>query len=195
MRPPAFAQALVAAAAPTNDYEIVAGDLHEEYLRIMHLSGTKAANRWYWAQALFSIPSLLSYSRSDKATMRRVIVALVSLAVLLAMLLVPTAIDMATKTLFGGVDRIPHFVWCCINYTDAVVFGAILARLVRSDGLRVAFYAALFLVLCFVIPALAGHPGSQAPLATWIQLLAVIPAMCVGAGLYQVMNRREDGVN
>ena len=195
MRPPAFAEALLAAVAPTNDYEVVAGDLHEEYLRILHLSGTKAANRWYWAQALFSIPSLLSYSRSNNAAMRRVTVALISLAVLVAMLLVPTAIEMATETLFGGVDRIPNFVWLCIYNTDAVVFGAILARLVRSDGLRVAFHAALFLVLCFVVPALAGHPGSQAPLAAWIQLLAVIPAMCVGAGLYQVVGRRKNIIN
>ncbi len=35
MKPPALAQAIVAAAAPASDYEIIAGDLHEEYLRLV----------------------------------------------------------------------------------------------------------------------------------------------------------------
>jgi len=189
VRPPALAQALVAAAAPTSDYEIVAGDLHEEYLRIMHLRGAKAANRWYWAQTLLSIPSLLSYSRSNRSALRRISVALISLAVLLAMLVVITAIGMAFRNLFG-VDRIPEYVWICVDYADTVVFGAILARLVRTDGLRVAVFASVFLVLCFVIPALTGNPPSQAPLAAWMQLLGSIPTMCFGAGLYQALSHK-----
>jgi hypothetical protein len=59
-----LAQALVAATAPPNDYESVAGDLHEEYLRRARFADVHAANRWYWSQALRSIPSLLSYSRA-----------------------------------------------------------------------------------------------------------------------------------
>lgn len=195
MTPPALAQALLAAAAPANDYEVVAGDLHEEYLRILRLSGTRTANRWYWTQTLLSIPPLLSYSRSNKAVMRRVTVPLICLAVLVAMLLVLTAIQMVVQTRLGGVERFPDSVWVCINYTDAAVFGAILAWMVRTDGLRIAFFASLFLVLCFVIPALAGHPGSQAPFAAWIILCGAIPAMCIGAGLYQAIRRRKDSVN
>ncbi len=194
MRPPTLAQALVAAAAPESDYEIVAGDLHEEYLRIMYLSGAKAANRWYWAQAVLSIPSLLSYSRSNESALRRIGVALIALAVLLAMFFVVVVIDTLVQTVFGSMDRSARWLWFCVNWTDAVVFGAILARLVRTDGLRVAFCAALFLVLCFVIPALAGNPDSQAPLAAWIGLLGVIPAMCIGASLYQAIRRRIDSV-
>ncbi len=189
MRPPALAQAFIAATAPSSDYEIVAGDLHEEYLRIMYLSGAKAANRWYWAQTVLSIPSLLSYSRSNESALRRIGVALIALAVLLAMLFVLVVIDTVGQTLFG-IDRIPGYVWFCAHYTDAVVFGAILARLVRTDGLRVAFFASLFLVLCFVIPALAGNPHSQAPLAAWIQLLGAIPAMCIGASFCQATSQR-----
>jgi hypothetical protein len=185
MRPPALAQALVAVIAPASDYEIVAGDLHEEYLRIASLRGTKAANRWYWAQTLRSIPSLLSYSRSNASAPRRVGVALIALAVLLAML----AIDTAVQTVFEGVGQGPHWLWFGLHWMIAVVFGAILALLVRTDGLRVAFFAALFLVLCFVIPAVAGHPGSQAPLVAWILLWGVIPAMCSGAAIYQIVRR------
>jgi hypothetical protein len=195
MRPPVLAQALIAAAAPTSDYEIVAGDLHEEYVRIMHLRGRKAANRWYWAQAVLSIPSLLSYSRSNRSALRRIGVALIAFAVLVGMLGVIMLIQVIDQMLFGPLDRSPEWVWFCVNYADAALFGAILAWLVRRDGLRVAFWASLFLVLCFVVPALAGHPGSQAPLEAWIQLAGAIPAMCIGAGLYQTVRRRIDSAN
>lgn len=190
MSPPALAQALVAAVTPTNDYEFVSGDLHEEYLRIMYLSGAKVANRWYWAQVLLSIPSLLSYSRSNKSALRHIGVALIALIVLAAMVGVVLVID----TVFQA-DPIPRWVWFCVNWTDALSFGAILARLVRTNGVRVAFSAALFLVLCFVTPAVAGNPHSQAPLWAWILLWGVIPAMCIGAGLYQAIRCRIDSVN
>jgi hypothetical protein len=195
MRPPTLAQALVAAVAPTNDYEIVAGDLHEEYLHILHARGSTAANRWYWAQALLSIPSLLSYSRSNASVLRRVGIALTALAVLVAMLLVLVAIDTVYQALFGSMDRAPNWIWVCVDWADAVIFGAILAWLVRTDSLRVAFCAALFLVLCFVVPALAGNPHSQAPLEAWIVLWAVIPAMCIGAGICQTIRRRADRIH
>src|SRR5580700_9661538 len=171
MRPPALAQALVAAAAPESDYEIVAGDLHEEYVRIMNLSGAKAANRWYWAQTLRSIPSLLSYSKSNRSALRHVGVAFTALAVLIAM----SAVLLTLDSVFGSGDRLADWVWLCINYADAVVFGAILGWLVRTDGLRVTFFASAFFVLCFVIPAVAGHPGSQAPLSSWLDLLGAVP--------------------
>lgn len=194
MRPPTLAQALLAAAAPAGDYVVVAGDLHEEYLRIASLRGAKAANRWYWAQTVLSIPSLLSYSRSNRSARRRIGVALIAFAVLLAMVSVLMVIEIVIQSVFGSANPGPTWFWLCINYTDAVVFGAILARLVRTDGLRVAFCAALFLVLCFVIPAVAGHPGSQAPLCAWIELGGVIPAMCVGAAVYQIVGRRIGNV-
>jgi hypothetical protein len=189
MKPPVVAQGILAAAAPTSEYEIIAGDLHEEYLRVVSSSGTKAANRWYWSQILLSIPWLISYSRSKRSTLRRTSVALISLAVLFAMLLVTTVIGTVLRSLFG-IDRIPEYVWICVDYADAVAFGAVLARLVRTDGIRAAFLASLFLVLCFVIPALAGNPHSQARLSAWIVLWGAIPTMCLGAGLYQAAIHR-----
>jgi hypothetical protein len=189
MSPPVLAQALVAAVAPASDYEIVAGDLHEEYLRIMNLHGAEAANRWYWAQTLRSIPSLLSYSRSNRSVLRRIGVALIALAVLVAMLIVTIAIQTVFETMFG-IGRIPDFVILCVIYVGVVVFGAILGWLVRTDGLRVTFFASIFLVLCFVVPAVAGHPGSQAPLSSWIDLFGAVPVMCMGAGISQAIRRR-----
>ncbi len=186
MRPPALAQALVAAAAPSGDYEIVAGDLQEEYLRILHSRGAKDATRWYWSQALLSIPSLLSYSRSHTSALGQVRIALITLAVLAAMLLVHV---------FIAESFLPLAVTISMDYVNAALFGAVLGRLVGTDGLRVAFFASLFLVLCFILPALAGHPGSQAPLVAWIGLFGAIPAMCLGAGLYQSIRRTLNSVN
>lgn len=188
MRPPALAQALIAAAAPCGDYEVIAGDLHEEYLRITYSSGANAADRWYWAQVLHSIPSLLAYSRSNTSLPRRIGITFTALAVLFAMLAVVTGIDMV----FHGISQ-P--VWNCIYNADALAFGAILAWLVRTDGLRVTFLASLFLVMCFVAPAVAGHPGSQAPLRAWIQLFAAVPVMCLGASIYVIFKHRAASSN
>jgi hypothetical protein len=156
--------------------------------RILDLRGEKAANRWYWAQALLSLPSPLSYSRSNRSPLRHIGVALIAFGVLVAMLVAIATIQTVVETLLGP-EGLPDWIWICVNYAAAVAFGALLALLVRTDGVRVAFFASVFLVLCFVVPALAGHPGSQAPLPAWIELSGAIPAMCIGAGLYQAVRR------
>jgi hypothetical protein len=184
MKPPALAQALLAAVASTDDFEIVAGDLHEEYVRLVHSRGAKAADSWYWGQVLRSIPSLLFYHPPAITPLRRVTIALTAFGVLLAMVVTITVIQTVLFSLFG-VARIPSYALLFLNYGGTVSFGAILAVFVRGNGLRVTFFAALFLVLCFVIPALAGNPHSQAPLYGWIVLIGVIPTMCLGAALYQ----------
>jgi hypothetical protein len=188
MRPPVLAQALVAAVAPASDYEIVAGDLHEEYVGIASSRGEKAADRWYWGQVLLSIPSLLSYSRLHRSALGYLGVALTALAVLCAMFVALATLDTVMPKLVG--TEMPDWVWFCINYAVALVFGAILALLVPTEGVRVTFWASVFLVLCFVVPALAGNPHSQAPLGTWLHLFGAIPVMCLGAGLSQSLRRR-----
>lgn len=190
MRPPVLAEALVAAAAPQTDYQILLGDLHEEYLRFALLDGVRVANRWYWSQALRSIPSLLSYSRWNLSAIRIVGIALSALAVLASMLFVLAMIETVSPSLVKSMHQGPTWAWVSLEWIYAATFGAILALIVRTDGLRVAFWSALFLVLCFVIPALAGNPHSQAPLRSWILLWGAIPAMCTGAGLYQAVRRR-----
>jgi hypothetical protein len=192
MRPPVLAEAIVSAAAPSRDYEMIAGDLYEEYRRIASLRGHSAANRWYWTQTLRSLPSLLSYCRREKSALRTIGVALLSLAVLVTMLVVITAIDVVLQKLFRVAD-IPRYVWMCVNYGDVLLFGAILAAVVRTDGPRVAFFASVVLVLCFIIPALAGNPHSQAPPSAWIQLFGAIPVMCAGAAFYQAVKYRIRG--
>jgi hypothetical protein len=191
MRPPVIAEALIAAAAPPNDYESIAGDLHEEYLRYARLNSESAADRWYWSQVLLSIPSLLSYSRAQRSALRAVGVGVTAIAVLIAMLLATVPINALLEAIFGSLTRCPMSVTFCVDWIVAGVFGAVLALVVRSGGVRLAFWAASLLVLAFAIPALLGFPASQAPLFAWILLGGTVPAMCTGAALYQVAIRRR----
>jgi hypothetical protein len=185
MRPPVIAEALIAAVAPPNDYESIAGDLHEEYLCYARLRSTRAANRWYWSQVLLSIPSLLSYSRARRSALHAISIGLIALGVLVAMLLATVPINALLDAIFGLANWPPTASFCAY-WTDGVVFGTVLAMLVRSGGVRLAFWAASFLVLAFVVPALLGFPSSQAPPPAWVLLAGMIPAMCAGAGVYQV---------
>lgn len=186
MKPPVVAEALVAAFAPPNDYESIAGDLHEEYRRYARVGGKRAANRWYWSQVLLSIPWLLSYSRVHRSAMRSIGVGLTVIAVLIAMLLATVPINALLQTIFGSLARCPLSVSFCVYWIDAAVFGTLLAMIVRSGGARLAFWAALLLVLAYGVPAILGFPSSQAPLPAWILLGGTVPAMCAGAALYQV---------
>ncbi|MGA7354245.1 MAG: hypothetical protein WA431_04595 [Candidatus Cybelea sp.] len=189
MKPPVVAEALVAAAAPPNDYESIAGDLHEEYLRYARLSSRSAANRWYWSQVLLSIPWMLSYSRARRSALHAIGRALTAVGVLVAMLLATVPINALLDAIFGGANW-PLSVQFCADWIDAVIFGAVLALIVRGGGARLAFWTASLLVLAFVVPALLGFPSSQAPLWAWILLGGTVPAMCAGAALYQVVVKR-----
>jgi hypothetical protein len=189
MRPPVVAEALVAAVAPLGDYESIAGDLHEEYLRHARLRGRRAANRWYWSQVLRSIPWLLSYSRAHRSVLSAIGVGLTAIVVLIAMLFATVPINALLDAIFGSANS-PPTVQFCVDWTDAAVFGTILAAIVRG-GVRLAFCAALLLVLAFAVPALLGFPSSQAPLVAWILLGGAVPAMCAGAALYEVAHTKR----
>ncbi|HTA55933.1 MAG TPA: hypothetical protein VK755_14410 [Candidatus Acidoferrales bacterium] len=189
MRPPIVAEAIVAAVAPPGDYESIAGDLHEEYLRYACLSGRRAANRWYWSQVLLSIPWMLSYSRARRSELHAIGIGLTAVGVLVAMLLATLPINALLDAIFGSANW-PLFVPFGAYWIDAAVFGAVLALIVRRGGVRIAFWAASLLVLAFAVPALLGFPSSQAPVWAWVLLGGTVPAMCAGAALYQVVIRR-----
>jgi hypothetical protein len=188
MRPPIVAEAIVAAVAPPGDYESIAGDLHEEYLRYACLSGRRAANRWYWSQVLLSIPWMLSYSRARRSELHAIGIGLTAVGVLVAMLLATLPINALLDAIFGSANW-PLFVPFGAYWIDAAVFGAVLALIIRRGGVRIAFWAASLLVLAFAVPALLGFPSSQAPVWAWVLLGGTVPAMCAGAALYQVVIR------
>jgi hypothetical protein len=189
MTPPVLAQALVTAAAPPSDYESVAGDLHEEYVRLLRVAGARAANRWYWSQALRSIPSLLSYSRAQRSITGSLAVAAIALGVLLAMLFAKDLIDQDIGVQYRG-GHCPAWLYFSVDWLDAAVFGAILALIVRSGGVRLALWSSLLLVAVIAVPTLLGF-SSRLPLYAWVLIVGAIPSMSIGAGLYQVLRRRQ----
>jgi len=58
-RPPAAFRLLLHAAAGEGHLDLVAGDLHEEFVYLCERLGRGAGSRWYAAQVLRSIPQLL----------------------------------------------------------------------------------------------------------------------------------------
>jgi hypothetical protein len=190
MTPPVWARAVVAATAPPRDYESVAGDLHEEYVRIAQRDGRAKADAWYCSQALRSIPSLLSYSRFGESPWMRIGVGFFVAIALVAMLIVnELAADAVARfthaTLFGWGSW-PYFV---VGWLDALVFGFAIAAVVRSYGTRLVLVAGLLLLAAVVIPILT-HDSSPLSPRTTVLLVGAVPAMCAGAGLYQVIRRR-----
>jgi hypothetical protein len=58
MRPPNLPRAILRAAVPFEDRAAIIGDLDEEFRTRMG-GGTASAARWYWRQALASVPGAL----------------------------------------------------------------------------------------------------------------------------------------
>jgi len=188
MTPPLAAQALVAAVTPPADYESVAGDLQEEYSRRIRSHGASRANFWYWSQALRSTPSLLSYSRLPQSSYSALTTAAIVIAVLLAMLLVKGFMDDAIDAYVPG-GSFPHWLYFSIDWLDAAVFGAILALVARSQGIRLVFWASLVLVAAFAVPTFLGF-SSRLSLAAWLLILGALPAMSAGFAFLQIARRR-----
>lgn len=82
--PPALAERLLAWVSDAQIRDHLLGDLHEEYLARLRAPGAQA-RRWYWSQALRSLPRLL-WHRLVSLGLRRL--ALLVLAYLLALVAV-----------------------------------------------------------------------------------------------------------
>ncbi len=64
VRPPRFAEWLVALTAPAADRLQILGDLSEDFVAFARRSSGGRARRWYWRQALFStLPNLIQRTR------------------------------------------------------------------------------------------------------------------------------------
>lgn len=185
MKPPFAARALVAAATPAADYESVAGDLDEEYGLRVRTTSRARANQWYWSQAVRSVPALLSYSRCRRAPGAHAATAALVVAILLAMLFGKEAVDALTYAVYPSAHRWLFFL---VDWSDAAIFGALLAAVDRTSGVRFTLIASVGLVVAFTIPVLL---GISAPLSApaWLLLLGAVPAMTGGAAAYHVARR------
>jgi putative ABC transport system permease protein len=59
MTPPALARRLLLRLLPPADRSAILGDLDEEFAHVCGEAGPRAARRWYWRQALTSVPSII----------------------------------------------------------------------------------------------------------------------------------------
>jgi hypothetical protein len=189
VKPPLGARALVAAVTPPVDYESVAGDLYEEYARRVRWDGRSCADRWYWSQAIRSIPSLLSYSRSRRSFGATLTAAAVVVFALVAMLFSNELIGDGIHAVYRTISGIGAWPFFLAGWLDAAFFGAVIAALLRSHGTRIVFIASLVLFAAIAIPIALRFSSPLSP-ATWLLLLGAIPSMSAGGGAYQVVSRR-----
>ena len=185
---PLIARALVAAAAPAADCESVVGDLEEEHAMRARSAGRAAADRWYWAQALRSIPPLMSYARVRRSVHTDSVTALSVAGLLFAMLLGKVITDRLVDAAYpaGG----SAWIYFSLNWADALVFGAVLAHIARTGHpVRLALAASATLVAGFTAPILLGFSRPLTPHA-WLLLLGAVPALTAGAAAYRIIRTR-----
>jgi len=187
VKPPLVPRALVAAVATQSDYECLAGDLCEEYSQRVESFGAAAADRWYWSQALRSVPTLLVLSRSDDSLVDSLKIGALVVATLVATILVGALANGALDSFFNG-SYAPLWLHFAASWSIVLLAGYALAYLARRRSVRLAIGAALFFVAAFAIPSALGLSGRIYPLA-WLLLLGTIPAMTAGASLGHVLRR------
>ena len=190
MKPPTLAHALLVAATAPSDYESVAGDLEEEYTRISFQSGRSIADRWYWSQALRSLPSLLSFTRTRQSFARGTMTVIIVVLGLAAMLMTNELSEGVLAKWFPTTTGIGTWPFFLTGWFNAACFGAIIAAFVRLHSVRIAFFAALFLIIALAVPIALGF---SSPLVTpaWILVFGALPAMCIGAGAYHIAQRHR----
>jgi hypothetical protein len=187
MTPPFIPRALIAAAAPPTDYDVIEGDLHEEYIARVRTLGAAEANRWYWSQALRSIFPLLSCFRVQRSVRTTLATSGIVVVLLFAMLFTKDFVDELIAKL--SHHSFPASLYFALDWFVAAAFGLILAAVVRAGGVRLAGGAALFMLSAFALPILIGV-SPRLPVAAWVLLVGAIPAMSLGAATFQVIRRR-----
>ena len=187
MTPPRVARVLLAACTSRADYESVVGDLEEEYGARVSQEGRLRADRWYWSQALRSLPALLSYSRTDALPRRRLSSVAIIAAVLMAMLAAKDVLDRVIDLALPHAG-LPFPAYYALDWTIAAIAGSFLAHILRDHPLRFALLASCGLVAAFGIPIALDLSPPIAPPA-WILLLGTIPSMSAGAAMKRVFSR------
>lgn len=190
MNPPSIALAIVAITAPTADFESICGDLHEEYVRRSAREGQSQADAWYWSQAVRSVPALLSYSRVCQSLGSLCVTLLVVTFSIIALLSLNELIDDAIGTVYHATQGLRAWPFFLAGCTEAAVFGALIAALRRSYGMRLVLFSACSLVGFIAIPIVM-QTSSRLSGETWTLILSAALSMCVGGAAYYSISRRH----
>lgn len=189
MTPPKGAQALIAICAPPNDRESVLGDLHEEYVRRLQCEDRARADSWYWGQALGSIPSLLSYTRTNGTSSAAFITGGIVISSILAMMMANELFDDVIST----IDRAPHGIgllpFFLAGWITAGCFGGLIAAVRPAHGVRLVLISAATLLAIVGIP-IGLHTSSQLSLQHWLLVAGAAISMIAGGGTYHFIRFR-----
>lgn len=151
----------------------------------MQRDGRACADSWYWAQAIASIPSLLSYSRVRGSAGAAILTSLLVLTCIVAMLCANELISDAIHGVFrnsNGFGALPFFL---AGWLDAACFGALIAALRRSHGVRLVLLSAIAF-LAFVAVPIFMQVSSPLSVRTWALVLGAALSMTVGGIAYHL---------
>jgi hypothetical protein len=109
MKPPAWARYVLSAIAGENEAEVVAGDLHEEFLLLCDAEGRTMAARWYGRQVVRSAATLLGLRFRSGEAAHLVAAALVAVAMPLLLLDRLWSFVYSHIPLKDGLERAPGF--------------------------------------------------------------------------------------
>jgi hypothetical protein len=140
VNPPAWARVFLAAVAGQGHTELVAGDLHEEFLCLCRQHGRRAGNRWYARQVVRSAPALLQL-RMRSGELTQVLAAAV-LGVAMPLLLLDRlwCFVYSQIPLKDGLDRAPAIL--AANAAVVCLCAALAGLAVRRAARALAMAAA-----------------------------------------------------
>jgi hypothetical protein len=173
VNPPRLARALLLAAAGEAHAELVAGDLHEEFLYLCEKHGRQTGNRWYAWQVMRSVPWLMQL-RVRSGELTQILAAMLGVALPLLLLDRLWCFVYSQIPLKDGLDRAPAYL--AVNILVVCVCAALAGSAVRSVpraielGFAVAA-AAGFAVWGSVGAAPAAYVGAVmlgAPVSFWV---------------------------
>ena len=107
--PPVMLRMLLLATAGDAQADLVAGDLHEEFILLCAQLGRRAGNRWYAGQVLRSLPELLRL-RMRSGELTQIVVTMACAAAPLLLLDRLWRLIYSTIPLKDGLERAPGFL-------------------------------------------------------------------------------------
>ena len=172
MNPPVLAHALLLAAAGDSHADLVAGDLHEEFLSFCEQRGRRAARRWYALQVLRSIPALLELRIRSGELVRILLAALLGVALPLLLLDRLWSFVYSQIPLKDGLDRDPAFL--AANVIVVCICAAVAGSMVRTASRAAVLSLAVMAAAGFALWVSVG----SAPAAYSCAVLLAAPASC-----------------
>ena len=181
--PPKLALRLLNLFVPASESESIPGDLTEEFQVIASKKSARRANRWFWAQVVWSIGVLAwmdtrtAPRRTARAALAGLLVLGIGAAALLALFRETVVYLLGRYGFFGDPPFIVNFVLAGILVLVSVLCcgGAayVSARLAKGSGVAAILALGLLLTVpCAIWTRVAFLPDSE-PMPGW-QMAAVL---------------------